>query len=80
MTHKRNAASLWSAAEEGDLDVVGTELLREIRHRVPRWLGTGILVVLNRVDVGAEPGVRLDNAPPSDLQQRNQRWAKVPVI
>ena len=78
MSHKGDTTALGSAAEEGDLDLVLAQSLGEAHSGLPGSAATGILVVLNGGEVGAESGVSLDDATEANLEQGNKGWAKVP--
>lgn len=72
MAHESDTATLRSGAEEGNLDVVGAKSLGIRQHGLPGSMATGVLVVLDRGEMGAEGSVCLDNASPSDLQDRDE--------
>lgn len=79
MSHQSDTTALRGAAEEGNLGLVLAQSLRELQSGIPGALAAGIAVVLDRVEVGAEAGIGLDDTTPSNLQERNERGAKVPA-
>jgi hypothetical protein len=79
MTHQSDTTALRSRAEEGNLGLVAPELLGVGQHGLPGGVVAGILVVLDRRQMGAESGICLDDAPPADLEEGNERRTKVPV-
>ena len=77
MTHESDATALGRAAEKGNLDLVGAQLLGKVGDGGPRARATGVLVILEGREVGAEASVSLNNAAPADLQKRDERGSEV---
>jgi len=80
VTHEGHTTALRGGAEEGDLGLVAPELLGIGQHGFPCGMATGVLVVLDRGQMGTEASVGLDDAAPADLEERDERRAKVPGI
>lgn len=72
MAHESDTSTLGGAAEEGDLGLLLSESVGVNLHGVPCGKATGGFVVSNGGEVDSETSISLDNAPPADLQQRNQ--------
>lgn len=77
MAHESDTSTLGGAAEESNLGLLLTKSVGKNLHSVPCGKATGGLVVSDGGEVDSEASISLDDAPPADLQQRNQRGTEV---
>ncbi len=78
MSHEGDAASLRRRAENGNLALVLVQVLEVLKHGLPRCRSAGILVVLDGIELGAEPGVALHDTSESDLEERHLGGTEAP--
>jgi hypothetical protein len=71
VAHESHTTSLRSAAEEGNLDLTGTEILSIVVHGIPCWLLASAAEVVQLQKLSLESTISLDNAAVTDVQQRN---------
>ena len=64
VSHQCNTASLWSAIEEGDLDVVLFQKVRILERGFPvRFHADCLLIVVYACEIDAVIAVNLDHVP-----------------
>ena len=81
MPHQRNATTLRSRAEEGDLRALLLQLSGLMHEGIPGRLTAGEgLVILSTVDLRSKPGIHHDSAPKTDLQEWGQGWTEMPSL
>lgn len=80
MSHEGHTAALRRATEEGNFDLPLAQLVRKVKGALPGCLAAGLLVVLERGEVGSKAGIRLDETAECYLKKRHKRGAEIPGV
>lgn len=80
VSHQRHAATLWCTTEECDFRFLLLQFRRIMRHSIPRHRLACLLIVLEHMHVGAEPGINLHDPAIPNLQQRRETRAERPAV